>query len=73
MSGLSSSNANIASNCKNCKDRYPGCHDKCEDYKDYRTRLENFKEKKAAIKNRDSELYALKVNAMERERRKRKR
>ena len=73
MSGLSSANANIVSNCRNCKERYPGCHDSCEDYRDYKTRLEDFKVKRAAIRNKNSELDAHKRDAIEKERRKRKR
>ena len=26
--------------CKDCKDRYVGCHSNCDDYKKYRERME---------------------------------
>ena len=26
--------------CKDCKDRFVGCHSKCEDYKKYREKIE---------------------------------
>lgn len=26
--------------CKDCKDRYVGCHSNCDDYKKYRERIE---------------------------------
>ena len=30
--------------CKDCPDRYPGCHDRCEDYKERTERLHKEKE-----------------------------
>ena len=68
-----SSNPNIISKCKDCTDRYPACHDSCEYYKDYKTKLEDFKEKKDKIKKKNAELYTQKRDSIERERRKRKR
>ena len=26
--------------CKDCDDRYPGCHDKCDRYAEYRKKVE---------------------------------
>lgn len=35
--------------CKNCQERYPGCHDHCERYKEERAEYDRLK----AIENRD--------------------
>lgn len=32
--------------CKNCKDRYVGCHSKCEKYKEYAAECEVIREKR---------------------------
>ena len=70
MSGLRNA-GNIESKCRTCTNRYPACHDSCEDYKEYKNKLENFKEKRAAIKNKDAQLDAHKRNAIAKELRKR--
>jgi len=47
--------------CKDCKDRYPACHDYCERYLDAR---EEHEKRKAVIreeKQRSEELYRYKV------------
>ena len=32
--------------CKDCTDRYPGCHDKCSGYADWKSKLENVNEER---------------------------
>lgn len=32
--------------CKDCSDRYPGCHGKCPGYAEWRTYLENINEER---------------------------
>ena len=32
--------------CKDCKDRNPGCHDKCDRYKEWKMRLEKINKKR---------------------------
>ena len=39
-------------NCRGCTKRYPGCHDKCEDYKQARAEFE--KEKKEERKQKEA-------------------
>ena len=36
--------------CLNCKDRYPGCHDKCEDYKQAKKKRISYQETTAITK-----------------------
>ena len=38
--------------CMNCAMRYPGCHDKCDDYKAYKAKSE---EQKAIVRNKRNE------------------
>ena len=35
----------INSPCYNCPDRYVGCHGKCDKYKQFKIKLEEFNEK----------------------------
>lgn len=44
--------------CQNCPDRYPGCHDLCVKYKDYREELEEYRKKQRL----DSEFAYVKKN-----------
>lgn len=41
--------------CKDCQDRYPACHDKCERYISFRKELDKYKEEerkeKEALRN----------------------
>ena len=32
--------------CKDCQDRHPGCHDKCDGYKSWKMRLEEINSKR---------------------------
>jgi hypothetical protein len=32
--------------CKDCRDRHPGCHDKCDGYKAWKMRLEEINNKR---------------------------
>ncbi len=50
-------NDRIKAPCKDCKERYLNCHDKCEKYKAYRLELEKAKE--AYNKSINSELNAM--------------
>lgn len=36
----------MKSNCINCNERHPGCHDHCQSYQDARKAHEEMKEKK---------------------------
>lgn len=42
--------------CKGCSDRYPTCHDKCEDYKAYKAQRDEIKERMRKD-NEATELY----------------
>lgn len=35
---------NVISPCKDCPDRYPGCHGDCEKYADYRAKVDRQRE-----------------------------
>ena len=37
---------NIRHKCKGCKKRYPGCHDKCEEYQQIKENINAVKESK---------------------------
>ena len=39
--------------CKNCPDRYIGCHSSCNKYISYKTELENFKDKVKKAKDKE--------------------
>lgn len=41
----------IVSPCKDCPERFIGCHSSCERYKQYRSELDEFKAKRAADKD----------------------
>ena len=43
----------MESKCKNCQNRYVGCHDNCEDYKAYKQYLEEKKEKERIARLQD--------------------
>ena len=43
----------MESKCKNCQDRYVGCHDKCEHYKAYKKYIEEKKEKEHIARLRE--------------------
>lgn len=43
--------------CKNCPKRYPGCHDKCEDYQ--KAKHENDSARKALQSKRNIEAYSI--------------
>ena len=38
--------------CRDCTDRYIGCHSKCRKYKKWKKDLENTKEKEKKIKSK---------------------
>ena len=42
--------------CMNCTKWYPGCHDKCDDYKAYKAKCE---EQKAIVRKRRDEEIAI--------------
>lgn len=50
------SNKTIVS-CRNCLDRYPGCHQYCKTYK--KERAEYDRQKAEANKNRDVDYYSV--------------
>ena len=52
--------------CKDCKDRYIGCHGQCEKYKS--ARKENEEEKKGTIRRRTEVAYTGADNAGHRKR-----
>lgn len=39
--------------CKDCVDRYPGCHSHCEKYKSWKAEWDSFKEKERKRKEQD--------------------
>ena len=41
----------IASPCKDCPERFIGCHSSCEKYRQYRSELDEIKAKRAADKD----------------------
>lgn len=41
----------IKSPCFNCLNRAMGCHSKCEGYADYRTRMDEIKNRRAEAEN----------------------
>lgn len=45
---------NTKSKCKGCTDRYPGCHDHCEHYKEYRKALDEYAEKQLKAKKENA-------------------
>lgn len=45
-------NEQIRCSCQGCTKRYLGCHDSCEEYKDYQKRLTEIKNKKNLDTNR---------------------
>ena len=38
--------------CKDCKDRYPVCHDKCEKYKEWKSRLDEVNKRRKEYNER---------------------
>lgn len=46
--------SNIQSPCKNCNDRHPACHDRCESYKDFITKRHAITD---AFKKEDNSYY----------------
>lgn len=38
--------------CKVCEERYPGCHDKCEKYKEWKANLEKVNEERRKYNQR---------------------
>lgn len=37
--------------CKDCKKRYPGCHDSCEEYKQFKRQCEEVNKKYREVNN----------------------
>lgn len=56
--------ANSVFTCKDCPDRYPGCHDKCEKYQKEKAVWDKMKAK--AEENRELEAYV--CNSIKRKR-----
>ena len=50
--------------CKECKERYLGCHDKCSHYKEYKKDLDDKKRIITEAKNKNKELFALKRDSI---------
>lgn len=42
--------------CKDCEDRYPGCHDRCEGYKAWKKKLEEKNKAEAEYRERHDTL-----------------
>lgn len=57
--------------CKDCTDRYPGCHDKCVVYREYKKALEEEKRKISEIKNRHEEHQSFRAERVRKMRRRR--
>lgn len=49
------------SNCKDCKDRHPGCHDSCPKYAEFRKQVEEEREAERIVKQK--ELYGRKLTS----------
>lgn len=47
--------------CKDCMDRYPGCHGKCEDYLEQKERLNNENE----LRRREKEAVRFRTERVE--------
>ena len=58
--------------CKDCPDRTPGCHGKCEKYLDYRARLDAMKEEERKRKRLEYDLYMSSRHAKTYEKRRRR-
>lgn len=44
--------------CKDCKERYTACHDKCEKYQEYKRVSEEARTRVLKIKNFEANFYA---------------
>jgi hypothetical protein len=58
--------------CRDCKDRYPACHDTCEKYLEAKKEHEEYVQTVLENRNREKELYLHKLNTMRREDRKKR-
>ena len=54
--------------CKDCQNRTPGCHDTCEDYKEYKRKQEevNQKRKNEKLTTRKSTFQEERINRYKR-------
>lgn len=52
--------------CRGCEKRYPGCHDKCEDYQAARAEFEEWKKKERRDKDREADQFRRIVEAEKR-------
>ena len=48
--------------CLNCQDRYSGCHDKCEKYKQEKEKIEQAKIRKNEYYNSYSTMFNLSIS-----------
>ena len=45
---------NAKNKCKDCVDRHPGCHDRCDIYKAFRKELDDFNKKRQDISHENA-------------------
>lgn len=43
--------------CKDCPDRYVGCHGNCEKYKEYKAQLDSMRDQAYQIRAKEADLY----------------
>ena len=65
---MSSSNSNNC--CKECADRYIGCHDRCDKYQAFKQARANIKSKIMEAKNRDNIIIEFKQESIKRAKKK---
>lgn len=66
---MSLSTQNIVNCCKGCKDRYVGCHGKCEAYIEQRKALSERNKQIADYNSKEREYYDFKVQKIIKENR----
>lgn len=62
----------VGRHCRDCEDRYPGCHGTCEKYLEAKKEYDEFKRVVFENRNDNMRLYTHKINAMRKARKNRK-
>ena len=55
--------------CKDCQDRNPGCHDRCEKFREWRAKIDSRNEAERAFKQKNDTLSTRKKRALWRNKR----
>lgn len=58
----------IGSDCRDCTERYPGCHDHCENYIEARKKWDEQKQQIKHTKGLADELYKYKIESIKKQR-----